>query len=1765
MSVEDFVDELSLFIHRREADFRSKPTAWHERVCSILSSAAINSVSDSLLPKISQLPIVPLSGVDEWIAPTYADIYFPPTGDQPHIPRGLGVFEVSADVAASERSSGRRTLFVTLGVKSYDSHAICETIIETHESAAFQPSSLSIQDMVSHVLFLNMVGWESPSSRPKLPNLWVATADGSRCRTRSVYLELDPETDPFGATSVFNGHRSRVHFLHEQYEIELSRLGVGGNWRLWLVGQFGVALLPRLARDTGGLDFTMSDDFRHLVDTKPLTALLLLREKWQHYRTWIVPSEDENHYYREARASSRRDIWSALSGMMVPCREGGTAPLGNTFLPRKSVVTGLTFQRDKVVSTLTPSSATKPLPRLDPHLAGSASVPAQNEEGHEVPPLEHTSKLLDVPDPENLSWNFLSCLGVIIKLELTVFLDRLRQLKEIRTDISKDEVAAIYELIENQCVEHGVTEEAMGKLRDTVETEELLYIHPSNNETGERWISIGACVWTGPSFLKNVCRLREYYPTRSRLFNGILGCPDITSYHPMGLAYVVREAHGIKHNDDLKYIQDVFLGIAEQVRHGVPRDDDKEAVYRLRKREIFPTRRGTESTSIPSYHLRSASESEHWYIPDHPQVAPVFADTLDYLAFHQTVWDALSPLFDLLGIQDRRLSLASRSQTVAEGRIRSRNFNCASLVKRRMRFIVKKRSATTSQGTTQPKLAFLVEARKLKLFIAAQGSGLADVTYELASELAKFCHINGSEHSILLMLILTSTEEKSIEFAFRRQGFSVNAAIADEAVLDNGKKNGNGNEDNGNKDVPNKLERKPPRDTPGKDALHERHSSSALDTPQAVEAEKKPTGDPDPPHDQLGIKEETPNGRSKVPEGNSESRGSVISRAGQSPKSDPDLRRIQPTAFVNTRSGVITVHEPQILFFCNQADDEWEFYGELHVSKFLALLLGREYDATKHWTSRFRTRNGFKEMKLESDGSTFTIPEGENGNLSKLLVSNGAIPRRQLRFPCTFHIEVCCTAGGLASPFALDGHQLNKWKELSLEKNKQSTDVCILARVYNVHSHKPGIILYADPWKIQHMLSLRADLYYGTVPDSLPTLITHEAVKLSPDVQDTDKIYEDLDVGPSQIRLLKLDLGGDDGRLSGMLTRTSVESPSVFWAISYFWGPKAGGSTFTTDRGSILITESLATCLATLRSEGVDKPLWADAVCINQNNDVEKAMQVRRMGSLYESASRVIVWMGRGENEDNTSTAIELLTALHAEECDICREKQNRLWRLSFRKQASQLRATSRSAFGQDDRDPIVQLLYHDWFTRTWIIQELILGSLGADVTIKCGHSEIKWACFVASLVEYERRLVGMRPGQLGSRVLSNNGFLPNVPAVIALERSRRDYNCDIRKSFLELLEMFAYARSTQRRDKLFALLNLANDWPPGKMPKEFWPDYQSSEDEVLVSYAKGFVQPGGRMKALDLLYRAGSGKSCRFCTWIPDLMDERGTRKYPPTISNWKAAGSGQVNDHVFRACGPVPTVASINPAETGTYDSDSGRVLAEGAGAKFKPPVLAIRGYVVDFVEGLQPLRIGYTLSSLGESRITFMDAWEDLLAYTKLLSTYPGRAASDDWRVELLVKLLIGDARGPCVPNLDLRLHVWDERQWRETEAESSQWPDNLAREVFFLEAGQDANKLKERPIASQTLLVAYWQTAKAFTDLIPGATYCTTKGSYAGIVPGATETGDMIFIPYGAAVPFVIRPDGGTSYYKLIGECYIQGLMYYEKSDKRAWTEKEISLV
>jgi hypothetical protein len=105
---------------------------------------------------------------------------------------------------------------------------------------------------------------------------------------------------------------------------------------------------------------------------------------------------------------------------------------------------------------------------------------------------------------------------------------------------------------------------------------------------------------------------------------------------------------------------------------------------------------------------------------------------------------------------------------------------------------------------------------------------------------------------------------------------------------------------------------------------------------------------------------------------------------------------------------------------------------------------------------------------------------------------------------------------------------------------------------------------------------------------------------------------------------------------------------ALYEALSYAWGEPTHtreiyvqhacdteGS--SVDPSFLEVTNNLYAALSRLRDPDLPRLLWADAVCIDQQNLQERSDQDRLMASIYSSAIRVIVWLG--EEADDSALA----------------------------------------------------------------------------------------------------------------------------------------------------------------------------------------------------------------------------------------------------------------------------------------------------------------------------------------------------------------------------------------------------------------------------------------------------------------------------------------------------------------------------------------------
>ena len=129
---------------------------------------------------------------------------------------------------------------------------------------------------------------------------------------------------------------------------------------------------------------------------------------------------------------------------------------------------------------------------------------------------------------------------------------------------------------------------------------------------------------------------------------------------------------------------------------------------------------------------------------------------------------------------------------------------------------------------------------------------------------------------------------------------------------------------------------------------------------------------------------------------------------------------------------------------------------------------------------------------------------------------------------------------------------------------------------------------------------------------------------------DTDKKYKYESMqSPSHIRILELKPGCHEAPLRCSLVQVGLEEKPLFEALSHAWGDASDREVIEYDGKEINITRSLYEALDTLRHPNDSRRLWADAVCINQQDLPERGSQVQLMCKIYSEASRVLLWLGK--------------------------------------------------------------------------------------------------------------------------------------------------------------------------------------------------------------------------------------------------------------------------------------------------------------------------------------------------------------------------------------------------------------------------------------------------------------------------------------------------------------------------------------------------------
>lgn len=233
------------------------------------------------------------------------------------------------------------------------------------------------------------------------------------------------------------------------------------------------------------------------------------------------------------------------------------------------------------------------------------------------------------------------------------------------------------------------------------------------------------------------------------------------------------------------------------------------------------------------------------------------------------------------------------------------------------------------------------------------------------------------------------------------------------------------------------------------------------------------------------------------------------------------------------------------------------------------------------------------------------------------------------------------------------------------------------------------------------------------------------------------------------------------------LEKVSLFQNPQYEALSYTWGDSRDTRPIRINGEIVRVRTNLEAALRRLRAEGHIK-LWVDALCINQSDDEEKALQVRQMKSIYSKASSVIAWVGVEAEESSRVLDVMLLLSNGAP------------WK-------------SIQATWREDRfdfwAALKAFLRRPFWSRVWIIQET---SVPLNLSIQCGPRHISWDTI--------------------SRASSQLVFQPMTDSIYHVMAFREAFQSSAPVTLLKALFDTQNFLATDLRDKIYALINLAYD-----------------------------------------------------------------------------------------------------------------------------------------------------------------------------------------------------------------------------------------------------------------------------------------------------------------------------------------------------------------
>lgn len=600
-------------------------------------------------------------------------------------------------------------------------------------------------------------------------------------------------------------------------------------------------------------------------------------------------------------------------------------------------------------------------------------------------------------------------------------------------------------------------------------------------------------------------------------------------------------------------------------------------------------------------------------------------------------------------------------------------------------------------------------------------------------------------------------------------------------------------------------------------------------------------------------------------------------------------------------------------------------------------------------------------------------------------------------------------------------------------------------------------------------------------------------------------------------------------------------------AISYKWGDPEGHSVKCNDK-ILPVNVNLYFALQRFRLPKQSRILWVDEICINQDDGKERGQEVQIFHRIYAEAKNVLIWLG--SYSDDSDVAMDFFPRMMSHLSNK-RSKQEIT--------DPDLPSPNSAAYRTPKMIALNNLLSRPWFMRVWTLQE---GAFATRAVVVCGRKELPFNLFEEFNSKCEEDKTGVWTDTLSSISTAKPSdpkkpsrfVTAHVHGISKLKQVRSGRGP--RESVPMLLYRLRSCEATDARDRVYSMWSFLPDvylevLEKPRYERDFTAAdlfYQVSKIELVHNQNLEFLGHAGIWQhqpdvalpswAADWSYRQLTHPLCVLDHDCFRKTDAKLYRASCDLFGSAKISGApatlitrGKVLGEVTKLTNPFTFTTTEDKSKSPEISTSPLRNQAEESTADddVKPKVAQLER------------QFEYPIRMFNEttSQIALC------LTTAAQCHPYPQNLDAKTASMHTLTASLTHQISGPALGATLIRVNNEElEELFRALDTAV-----DAIKSLNFL--GIDRKALKLLGIIREVT-----RTRRFFV----------TADRFMGLAPSKAREGDRVAIVYGCSTPVLIRGiSGSEANWRLVGECYVYGLMDGEAITMDGIPEQDIRLV